>query len=84
MDAQLLDANDVRRAILTFGDDSHVSGHHNPYFATELARALNDWTVDRWLCRRRLRLVDPRCGQLPDAGGGGDPAASPTNRAWSR
>ena len=30
---QLLAASDVRRAILTFGDDSHLAGHHNPYFA---------------------------------------------------
>ena len=36
---QLLAASDVRRAILTFGDDSHLAGHHNPYFAAELARA---------------------------------------------
>jgi len=49
MRRQLLEPSPIRRAILTFGDDSHVSGHHNPYFATELARALNDWTIDRWL-----------------------------------
>lgn len=64
---QLLDRGDLRRAVLTFGDDSHVAGHHNPYFATELARALNDWTIDNWLCR------DPRiassilvASQLPE------------------
>ena len=51
---QLLAASDVRRAILTFGDDSHLAGHHNPYFAAELARATNDWSVDRWLSQ------DPR------------------------
>src|SRR6478609_6633550 len=49
MRRQLLDRGDLRRAILTFGDDSHVAGHHNPYFAAELARALNDYTIDRWL-----------------------------------
>ena len=49
-----MDATDLRRAILTLGDDSHVAGHHNPYFATELARACNDWSVDRWLSQ------DPR------------------------
>src|ERR1700738_2375921 len=54
MQKQLLDARDVRRAILTFGDDSHVAGHHNPYFANEIARAANDWSIDRWLTR------DPR------------------------
>lgn len=67
MRRQLLDRSDVRRAILTYGDDSHVGGHHNPYFATELARALNDWSVDRWLpLDARLAssiLVAP---QLPD------------------
>lgn len=67
MRRQLLDRADVRRVILTFGDDSHVAGHHNPYFATELARALNDWSVERWLS------LDPRlassilvASQLPD------------------
>src|SRR3981081_4151599 len=67
MRAQLLDSRDVRRAILTFGDDSHLAGHHNPYFATELARACNDWSIDRWLTQ------DPRlfssiivASQLPD------------------
>jgi len=54
MRTQLLDVSDVRRAILTFGDDSHLAGHHNPYFANELARAANDWSIDRWLTR------DPR------------------------
>jgi hypothetical protein len=64
---QVLQRGDVRRAILTFGDDSHVAGLHNPYLATELARALNDWSIDRWLSR------DPRlvssilvASQLPD------------------
>jgi predicted TIM-barrel fold metal-dependent hydrolase len=64
---QLLDRADVRRAILTFGDDSHVSGHHNPYFATELARALNDWTIERWLPKdERLASSILVACQLPD------------------
>ena len=49
MDEQLLRPAGTVRAVLTYGDHMHVSGHHNPYFATELARALNDWTVERWL-----------------------------------
>jgi uncharacterized protein len=64
---QVLGRADVRRIVLTFGDDSHVAGHHNPYFAAELARALNDWTVERWLS------MDPRiassilvASQLPE------------------
>ncbi len=65
--AQLLDRIDVRRAILTYGDDSHVSGHHNPYFAAELARALNDWSVDRWLSAdARLASSILVAAQLPD------------------
>ena len=67
MRRQLLDRADVRRAILTFGDDSHVGGHHNPYFATELARALNDWSVDRWLSAdTRLASSILVASQLPD------------------
>ncbi len=56
MGEQLLSPSGTVRAVLTYGDDLHVSGLHNPYFATELSRALNDWTVDRWL-RADERLV---------------------------
>jgi uncharacterized protein len=48
MDEQLLTPNATCRAVLTYGDDMLVSGHHNPYFAVALARALNNWTVERW------------------------------------
>lgn len=64
---QLLDRADVRRAVLTFGDDSHVAGHYNPYFATELARALNDWSIDRWLSQdHRLVSSIMVASQLPE------------------
>ena len=64
---QLLAASDVRRAILTFGDDSHLAGHHNPYFAAELARAANDWSVDRWLSQDPRLFSSIMVGsQLPD------------------
>src|SRR5438046_3878488 len=67
MRAQVLDAHDVRRAILTFGDDGHVAGHHNPYFAAELARAMNDWSAERWLTRDRRLYSSIMVGsQLPD------------------
>ncbi len=67
MRSQLLDASDVRRAILTFGDDSHVAGHHNPYFAAELARAINDWSIDRWLSQdERVYSSILVASQLPD------------------
>ena len=83
--AQLLDRIDMRRAILTFGDDSHVSGHHNPYFAAELARALNDWTIDRWLAERRASWrhrswLPANCRTAPRPRSGG----TPTIHAWSR
>jgi predicted TIM-barrel fold metal-dependent hydrolase len=67
MDRQLLAANKVSRAVLTYGDDMHVSGHHNPYFATELARALNDWTIERWLAvdERLVSSIIVAC-QLPE------------------
>jgi uncharacterized protein len=67
MDEQLLTPNATRRAVLTYGDDMHVSGHHNPYFAVALARALNNWTVERWLdADERLvsSIIVP--AQLPD------------------
>ncbi len=64
---QLLDRGDLRRAILTFGDDSHVAGHHNPYFAVALARALNDWSAERWVSAdRRLASSILVASQLPD------------------
>jgi len=65
---QLLAASDVRRVILTFGDDSHVAGHHNPYFAAELARAMNEWSIEHWLSKDRRLLSSIMVGsQLPDA-----------------
>jgi predicted TIM-barrel fold metal-dependent hydrolase len=67
MDAQLLTPLNVGRAVLTYGDDIHVSGHHNPYFATALAQALNDWTVARWLeADERLAGSILVAAQLPD------------------
>ncbi len=67
MRKQLLEASDVRRAILTFGDDSHLAGHHNPYFANELARACNEWSSERWLSRDSRLLSSIMVGsQLPD------------------
>jgi len=67
MDAQLLTPARIDRAVLTYGDDIHVSGHHNPYFATALAQALNDWTVDTWLAADE-RFVGSIivAAQLPD------------------
>jgi predicted TIM-barrel fold metal-dependent hydrolase len=67
LDEQLLTPSRARRAVLTYGDDMHVSGHHNPYFATALARALNDWTIARWLDEdARLAGSIIVAAQLPD------------------
>jgi predicted TIM-barrel fold metal-dependent hydrolase len=67
MDEQLLTPTHAIRAVLTYGDDIHVSGMHNPYFATALARALNDWTLDRWLGadKRLVGSIIVAC-QLPE------------------
>lgn len=47
---QLLDPYDIQAAILTGGDaELGVSGITNPYFAAEVARALNDRIIDHWL-----------------------------------
>jgi predicted TIM-barrel fold metal-dependent hydrolase len=45
---QLLDAYDVEAALLTY-DIGHEPSHPNPFLSVELARAANDWTIDRWL-----------------------------------
>jgi predicted TIM-barrel fold metal-dependent hydrolase len=47
---QLLDPFDVELAILTGGElGLGVSGHSNPYFAREVARAYNEHLRDYWL-----------------------------------
>lgn len=51
---QLLDAHGITRAILGF-DVGHELAHANPYFAAELARAMNDWSIEHW-----LSIDDPR------------------------
>src|SRR5438128_9998549 len=68
---QLLAASDVRRAILTFGDDSHLAGHHNPYFAADLARATNDCSLERLLSQDSTPFSSSTLGrQLPEVGPG--------------
>lgn len=48
--SQLLDGSGVTRAIIGYNSGNEVA-HPNPYFASELARAANDWTVENWLAR---------------------------------
>jgi hypothetical protein len=50
----LLDEYDIERAILTHQDGLFIDRKRNPYFAAEIVRAANDWTIDQWLPR------DPR------------------------
>jgi hypothetical protein len=65
--SQLLDPNGVEQAILTHGDGLYLDGLTNPYFALEIARALNDWTRSEWLDRdRRLRGTILLSCQVPD------------------
>jgi predicted TIM-barrel fold metal-dependent hydrolase len=51
---QLIEPFSVDAAVLTGGDGLYVSALTNPYFAAEVARAVNDVRADRWLA------VDPR------------------------
>jgi uncharacterized protein len=45
---QHLDRFDVEAAFLTY-DIGHEPSHPNPFLSVEVARASNDWTIDRWL-----------------------------------
>jgi uncharacterized protein len=52
---QLLDAQGITHAILSF-DVGTNTGVANPYLATAIARAANDWNLDNWLNGRDERL----------------------------
>lgn len=54
MREQLLDRYDIDFAILNGEEGIEISTLANPHYASALARACNDWMVDRWLSR------DPR------------------------
>jgi predicted TIM-barrel fold metal-dependent hydrolase len=51
MRGQLLDRYDVEYAILTGDEAIEASTLANPYFASALVRAYNDWLVEEWLPR---------------------------------
>jgi predicted TIM-barrel fold metal-dependent hydrolase len=53
---QLLDPFKIERAVLSYGMGAFVGAIPNPYFAAEVARASNDWSVDQWLSRDDERL----------------------------
>jgi predicted TIM-barrel fold metal-dependent hydrolase len=46
---QLLEPARIERAILQYGPAGFVGALPNPYYATEVARAANDWSIDNWL-----------------------------------
>src|SRR5262249_60948706 len=79
MRQQLLEEYGVEAVILT-GSFYNVAFLPNPDLAAALARALNDWTVERWLefdPRFRgslaLPLQDPAAAGAEDERLGGDP-----------
>jgi len=45
---QLFDPFKVERAVMTF-DVGHEASEPNPYLARQLARAMNDWSIETWL-----------------------------------
>src|ERR1700742_1582716 len=53
---QLLDRHDVDRAVLAFDVAPLTTALLHPYLTVDIARATNDWTIDRWLGRDE-RLV---------------------------
>lgn len=66
---QLLDPTRIARAVLQYAAAGFLGSVPNPYYAAELARAANDWSIDNWLNLDDSRLygavlVAP---QLPDA-----------------
>lgn len=44
-----LERHGLTRAILNPGAASSVSGYASPVVGSEMARAVNDWTIDKWL-----------------------------------
>jgi uncharacterized protein len=70
MRRQLLDPYRVERGLLTFGAGTYVAAIANPYFAAEVARAANDWSIDQWLIDRDPRLYGTVlvANQLPAEG----------------
>jgi predicted TIM-barrel fold metal-dependent hydrolase len=67
MGRQLLDQVEDYRAVLAYdiGQENEVV---NPYFAVEICKAMNDWTVDKWLSGADDRLYGSILvpGELPD------------------
>lgn len=66
MREQLLDPYEVAHAVLTYNRVG-FGGFRNPYYATEVARACNDFTIEHWLSRdERLKGSVLVTSQMPD------------------
>lgn len=66
---QLLDPMRIERAVLDYGAGMFLSAHPHPHYATEVARAANDWTIDNWLSGQddRLYAAVMVATQIPEA-----------------
>jgi uncharacterized protein len=50
LEAQVLEPNNVKRALLVHGVEAMMAPViSSPFLGRELARAINDWSIDRWL-----------------------------------
>ena len=67
---QLLDPCRISHGILSFGQGSFVGAIPSPYFAREIARAANDWSIDHWLSGKDARLYGAVLvpNQIPEDG----------------
>jgi predicted TIM-barrel fold metal-dependent hydrolase len=54
--SQVLDAQGIERAILTYDTGALIAVHPAQFLGRELIRAANDWCIDRWLDGRDERL----------------------------
>lgn len=62
-----LEPNNIQKAVLTFSKLLYVGIQPNPFLAAEVARAANDWMLERWLDKdERLAGSVLVANQLPD------------------
>lgn len=65
---KLLDPHNYHRCVLTH-DVGHYGAHFNTLFGAAIARAANDWTIERWLARddRFVTVALVALGDPPEA-----------------
>jgi predicted TIM-barrel fold metal-dependent hydrolase len=63
---QLLDRDDVERALLLFDRGRYAASLPNPHLGAAVVAAINDWNIDRWLADERLYGAVLVSGHLPD------------------